>query len=304
MKIIYLDKPSYFPQGGVDRLKSLGEVVIYNDKPDENEAIRRLSDTDIAIVEWTEISAEMFDKITRLKYIVLVTTGYSFVDVAAARRNGIIVSNTPHYSRQSVAEHIFAMFLSLSKRLCKADQLVRAGKHSYTDHILGVELYGKTLGILGLGSIGSWVAKIGLGFGMHVVGYNRSKKDIPDVSQLSLEEVLRTSDFLAICLSINPSSKGILNEKMLHLVKPSAILVNIAGNELVNESVILDMLTTKRLQGAGFEEFSDERFIELDNVILSPGTAWYTQSSIDRNVEMFVDSVFAFVNGQPRYVVN
>lgn len=304
MNIIYLDKPSYLPQRAIEQLRTLGEVTVYDDLPTPEEAVNRLSNADIAIVEWTEITAEMLAKITRLKCIVLVTTGYDFVDVAAARRHGISVSNTPFYSTQSVAEHIFGLFLMMGKQLIAADALVRAGSHEYTDHVIGVELYEKTLGIVGLGAIGSWVARIGAGFGMRVIAHTRTPKAISDVQMVDIETLVADSDFLALCVSVNQSSLGLLNEGKLRLLKPSAFLVNIANNSVLDERYLGYMLNNGLLAGAAFDGAKDPSLITARNAFFSPGTAWYTQASLDRNVNMFVESVFAFAKGTPQYVVN
>lgn len=304
MKIIYLDKPSYLPETAVRKLETLGEVVVYDDMPSSEEAVRRLSGADIAIVEWTDISADMIEKIERLKCIVLVTTGYEFVDGEAARKKGITLCNTPDYSRQSVAEHVFGMFLAMAKRIPAADQLVRQGKVEYTDHVIGTELFDKTLGILGLGSIGSWVANIGKGFGMKVIGFTRTPRNIPEVTERSLDDVLGQSDFLAVCLSVNPSTEGLLNESKLNLIKPTAYIANIASNKILDESFIAEMLRNGKLAGAAFEHVINEELLHAPNTLLSPGSAWYTQDSLDRNVEMFVETVFAFSRNEPRFVVN
>jgi glycerate dehydrogenase len=304
MHIIYLDKPSYLPQDAVKQLKQLGTVTIYDDMPSSEEAVKRLSNADIAIVEWTDITSEMIAQLQRIKCIVLVTTGYEFVDINAAKQNNIVVCNTPDYSRYSVAEHVFGLFLALSKHLVDADRLVRQGKDEYTDHVVGVELYDKTLGILGLGSIGSHVAQIGQGFGMKVIGHTRTPKNLPNVTEMPLEETLRSSDFLSLCLSVNPSTKNMLDETKLSWLKPSAFLVNISSNDVLDEKVLAKMLNSNQLAGAGFDHVTDENLLQARNAIFSPGSAWYTQGSLNRNVHMFVDTVFAFANGHPRFIVN
>lgn len=306
MKITYLDRPSYLPDSAIQRLNQLGEFVLYDDMPSEEEAIKRLSDTDIAIVEWTDISSEMINRILRLQYIVLVTTGYEFVDIKAAKQKGILVSNTPNYSRQSVAEHVFGQIISLNKKMCQADSLVRSsnGEADYTQHSIGTELFGQTLGILGLGSIGSWVARIGNGFGMNVVGFNRSEKNIPSVEQLSLHDVLQTSDVISVCLSVNQATIGLLDRKALSFIKPSSILVNIASNKVLDEQTVMQLLEDGGLRGAAFDHVIDTSLLKYDNVLLTPGTAWYTQASLDRNVNMFVASVEQFIKGTPQYLVN
>jgi glycerate dehydrogenase len=306
MRIVYLDKPSYLPAKAIERIRQLGEFLVFDDLPTPEEAVHRLSSADVAIVEWTDITRDMLMQCPNLKYIVLVTTGYEFVDIAAARELGILVSNTPEYSRQSVAEHIFGQFLFLAKNLSNADQIVRKtlGEASYTSQYIGTELFDKTLSILGLGSIGSHVAQIGKGFGMRILGFSRSPKKLPGVEEMPLDEVLRRGDFIAVCLSVNDTTIGLLNEEKLKLVQPSAIFVNIASNSVLDEEILSKMLSTNRMRGAGLDHVTGQSLLNLPNVALSPGTAWYTQESLDRNVEMFTESIELFIDGEPRFLVN
>ena len=304
MKIVYIDKASYLPEWGRKKLADLGDFVAYPDTPTPSVAAERLRDADIAIVEWTDITADLLEKPGRLKCIVLVTTGYSFVDIAAARKKHVLVCNTPQYSRYSVAEHAIGMVLSLAKRLSQGDALVRAGHTEYTAHSIGKELYGTQLGVLGMGSIGSWVAHLGMGLGMKVGGHSRSKFSVEGVKQFELNSLLESSDVLVSCVSVNSASKNLLSRERLTKTKADSILVNIAGNSVLDEVAVADLLDAGHFYGVGFEEVSETRLLRSPRTLLSPGTAWYTQASLDRNVEMFVETVRAFAIGQPRFVVN
>jgi glycerate dehydrogenase len=304
MKIVYLDQPSYLPEFARERLAALGELTIYQDRPDAAEARKRLSEADIAIVEWTTLSADVLNGLDRLKCIVLVTTAYSFVDTEAARRNGITVCNCPDYSKQSVAEHVFAMFLSLGKRLPAASALAQNSANNYTCHVVGRELYQSTLGIVGFGSIGAWVATIAAGFGMNIVATRRRSFNSSEVRSASLDEVLASSDFVAVCLSVNETSRGLLDSRRLRLLKRDAILVNIASNDVLDEGALAEMLRDGSLFGAGFDETPERDLLSAPNVLVTPGTAWYTQASLDRNVDMFVGTVEVFLAGSSRFVVN
>ncbi len=304
MKIVYLDQPSYLPEFARERLASAGEFTVHTDRPDAAEARRRLEDADIAIVEWTTLNRDILDGLKRLKCIVLVTTSFSYVDVATARENGIVICNSPDYSRQSVAEHVFAMFLSLAKRLPQASAIAQDSTNNYTSHVIGKELHNATLGIIGFGSIGSWVAQIGSGFGMNIVAARRSPFSVAGIRSCSIDEVLASSDFVAVCLSVNDSSVGLLDARRLRLLRRNSVLVNIASNEVLDESTLATMLEDGTLFGAGFDETPSEVLLASKNVLVTPGTAWYTQSSLDRNVEMFVGTVEAFARGEPRFVVS
>lgn len=304
MKITYLDEPTYLPDYAIERFREMGEFVVYNDRPSPEEAIRRLNDTDIAILEWTAINDEMFSQLYRLKYIVVALTGYSFVDVDAAKRQGIKVSNIPTYSRQSVAEHAFALLLATNRKLLHANEEARKGKRNYFAPFLSSELYGKTLGILGLGSIGSWVAQIGHGFGMEVIGTSRSMKDLPNVRQVSLTELLKKSDYLMVCVDRNESTKDMLSREKLSLMKKTAFLVSVVSG-ICDEHALADMLAEGSLAGVGIDTLGkDSPLLHSENSVFSPHIAWYTQDSLDRLISIMTKNVEQFILGKPQNVVN
>ena len=304
MRIIYLDEPSYLPDSSIRQLEAIGEFEVFRDRPDQDSARERLQGADVAIVEWTDLPAAIFEGLDRLKHIVLVTTGYGFVDVAAANSRGISVSNTPDYSRQSVAEHVFALFLALSKRLFEADELAKENPAaSYTDHVLGRELCGSTLGILGYGSIGRNVAEIGKGFGMKIVTYTRTPIEDDHVQMLDLDILLRESDYVAACLPVGPPTEGLLNRERLSSMKPEAVLVNIAGNSILDEEALGELLKAGRFFGVGLEHASAPSLVSAPRTIVTAGTAWYTSASIQRNIDMVVETVQTCAAGAPRFTV-
>lgn len=304
-RIVYLDEPSYLPKFASDGLKQLGEFEVFSDRPSTEEAASRMKGADSVIVEWTALPAEVFEDPGRLRHVVLVTTGYSKVDLMAARAAGVAVSNTPEYSRQSVAEHAFGLILSAAKRIREADARVRQNPSAkYTDHEVGVQLYGKTLGILGLGSIGTWIAKIGRGFGMEVVAYTRSMVRMPEVEQVSLNDLLALSDVVAVALPNSPDVAGLLSAEKLATMRQGAILVNVSGNGCLDQAAVAQLLSNGHLYGAGLDSSVSEELADAPHLIRTGGTAWYTQSALDRNLEMVVETVRLGLAGSPRFVVN
>jgi glycerate dehydrogenase len=304
-KIIYLDEPSYLPAFAQRGLSDLGDFVVHNDRPTLEQTIGRLRDADSAIVEWTALPAEVFADPGRLRHVILVTTGYSKVDLEAARKAGVDISNTPDYSRQSVAEHAFGLILSAAKRIREADARVRDDPSAkYTDQSVGVQLYGKQLGILGLGSIGTWIAKIGLGFGMTVVAYNRSPIRMPDVEQQDLDSVVAQSDVIAIALPNSSEVSNILSADRLRATKNGVILVNVSGNGCLDQSELARLLESGHVFGAGLDSGVSEELASASHLIRTGGTAWYTQSALDNNLRMVVDTVESGLTGHPRFVVN
>lgn len=304
-KIVYVDQPSYLPDHVRKQLQGLGELVVYDDKPSTDEIVARLDGADVAIVEWSALPAELFGQVETLKHVVLVTTGYSKVDQASARAAGVAVSNTPEYSRQSVAEHAVGLLLACAKRFRDADERIRENPNAkYTDHSVGIQLYGETLGVIGVGSIGSWVTKIGLGFGMQVLGYNRSKFSIPDVEQVDLPELLQRSRFIVIALPSSPDVAGLLSKDKLGLLPHGSVLVNISGNRCLDQGALAELLTSGQIYGAGLDSSIEPALADAPNLIRTAGTAWYTQRALDRNLEMVAETVRLGLQGAPRFVVN
>lgn len=217
MNIVILDKLA-FTADQLARLEKYGQVTQYDDFPDEQTATERLNDANIAIVGWTTLPASALNAAQNLKYIALAQTGYEFIDHVAAKAKGILVSNAPGYSRESVAEYAFALALAAMRHIPEADRVARRSPVP-TEALLGNELYGKTLGILGLGSIGSRIAEIGKAFGMRVIGHSRTPKHLPGVADVSLDQLLAQSDVLTIAVDINPSSTGLLSAERLRQTK-------------------------------------------------------------------------------------
>jgi lactate dehydrogenase-like 2-hydroxyacid dehydrogenase len=314
MNIVVLDK-LHFSKDNLERLRRIGNLAVYDDHPDGKTAITRLADADIAIVGWTTLRRSDLDRLPRLKYISLALTGFDIIDVEAARERDVVVTNVPEYSRQSVAEYTFALALCAIRHIREADAQVRAGNaRSPAEAMLGHELYRKTLGVLGLGSIGSWVARIGQGFGMQVLGHSRTPKDVAGVENVSLDDILRRSDLLVLTLSVNSSSTGLLNRERLSLIKRGASLINIASNQLLDEQAVAEMLESGHLGAAAFEDITHSGFDEggvegespllnAKNVVLSPQAGWYTVEAHDRLLDLTVENVEQYVAGTPRNVV-
>ena len=312
MHILILDKLAFTPDQ-LARLQKRGEITQYDDFPDEQTAAERLKDADIAIVGWTTLPKAAIESAKILKYLALAQTGYEFVDHAAAKAQGVVVSNAPGYSRQSVAEYAFALMLAAMRHIPEADRLARTSNVP-TESLLGNELCGKTLGILGLGSIGSYIGKIAQGFDMRVIGHSRSPKNLPNIKDVSLEELLTQSDILVIAVDINETTTRLLSKEKLQHMKQGATLVSVVGNQVLDEYAVADLLQTGHLKCAAFDDLShsghnDEQrdakspLLGLDNVLLSPQAGWYTVEAEHRLLDLVVENVEAFLAGKPINVV-
>jgi phosphoglycerate dehydrogenase-like enzyme len=311
MNIVILDKLA-FTADQLARLEKYGQVTQYDDFPDEQTATERLNDANIAIVGWTTLPASALNAAQNLKYIALAQTGYEFIDHVAAKAKGILVSNAPGYSRESVAEYAFALALAAMRHIPEADRVARRSPVP-TEALLGNELYGKTLGILGLGSIGSRIAEIGKAFGMRVIGHSRTPKHLPGVADVSLDQLLAQSDVLTIAVDINPSSTGLLSAERLRQTKKGVALVSVVGNHVLDEQAVADLLRSGHIRCAAFEELShgsyDEHgakanpLFDAPNVVLSPQAGWYTVEAEQRLLDLVVENVEHFVDGKAMHLV-
>lgn len=311
MHIIILDKLA-FTADQLARLQRYGHVTQYDDFPDEQTATDRLKEADIAVVGWTTLPAAAINSAKNLKYIALAQTGYEFIDHAAAKAKGVAVSNAPGYSRQSVAEYAFALALASMRHIPEADRVARRSPVP-TEELLGNELYGKTLGILGLGSIGSRIGKIGQGFDMRVIGHSRTPKHLPGIEDVSLDELLAQSDVLVVAVDINPSTTGMLSAERLKQTKPGVTLVSVVGNHVLDEQTVADLLHSGHIRAAAFEELSRATYddgknpknplLDAPNVVLSPQAGWYTVEAEHRLLDLVVDNVEQFIAGTPKNLV-
>ena len=306
MNIAILDKLA-FSDEQLAKLRAHGAVTQYDDFPDAHTAAQRLREADIAIVGWTSLPKTVLEPATNLKYIALAQTGYEFVDVATAKARGIVVSNSPGYSRQSVAEYAFALMLAALRHIPAADRVARQ-RNVPPEQLLGNELCGKTLGILGLGSIGRYVGKIGQGFGMRVIGHSRSPKNLPGITDVSLDELLAESDVLVVAVDVNEQTSGLLSKERLQQMKPGAALISVVSNEVLDEQALAELLRAGHIKCAAFDQISEitpgtRHPLDLQNVILSPQAGWYTVEAERRLLDLAIENVAHFVAGRPRNVI-
>lgn len=306
--------PVYQGTPELERLRSLGEVTLWATKaasPAELQA--RLADADAAI---NVRAYSRFDRATllaapRLRLIAVVGTGTDNIDLAAANDLGVAVTNCPGASAVSVAELTFALLLAAARHVPLMDRRIRGGAW---EHVEGVELRGKTLGVVGLGAIGQEVARLGAGLGMRVVAWS-FRHDPERAARVGArlvewQALFRSSDALTLHLRASPQTAGIVGRRELAWLKPGAIFVNTARAALVDEDALRAALRDGRLFAAGLDVFAAEPLPEdspwraLDNVVLTPHVAWVTREAGARLRLLPVENVAAYLAGAPRNVVN
>lgn len=318
MKIVVLDGYGLNP-GDLSwaELEKLGEVTVY-DRTSPKDLLSRAKEAEILLTNKTVIDRESISQLPELKYIGVLATGYNVVDIEAARSRGITVTNIPAYSTDSVAQIVFALLLAITNEVEHYTSDNRAGRWSrnadfcYWDSPL-IELSGKTFGIVGLGHIGSKVARIASAFGMNVIAFTSKNQDeLPSgiMKAESLESMLRESDVVSLHCPLTETTRQMINATTLSEMKPSAILINTGRGQLVDENALADALNNGVLRGAGVDVLSceppesDNPLLYARNCYVTPHIGWATVEARQRLMNIAVKNVADFINGIPSNVVN
>ncbi len=317
MKIVVLDGYAANP-GDIswEGMQALGELTVY-DRTAPTQLLERAKDAHILLTNKVIINDAAMAQLPQLRYIGVLATGYNVVDTAAARQRGIVVTNIPAYSTDSVAQLTFAHILNITHSVDHYARQNRMGAWTasndfvYWDTPL-IELSGKTMGIVGLGSIGMKVATIARCFGMHVSALTSKAADaLPEgFSKATLDELLAVSDVLSLHCPLTPQTHHLINADTLAKMKPTAILVNTGRGPLVDEQAVADALQAKRLAAYCADVLSVEPaqatnpLLNCDNAYLTPHIAWATFEARQRLMQMAIANVDAFISGKPINVVN
>ena len=317
MNIVVLDGYAANPGDlSWDTMKELGQLTVYDRTPAE-EVIARSQEADIVLTNKVVLTADIISKLPHLKYIGVLATGYNVVDTEAARLKGIVVTNIPSYSSDSVAQLTFAHILNISNRVAHYAQLNRQGVWSsnkdfcYWDTPL-FELAGKTLGIVGLGSIGMKVANIGRQLGMDIFAMtSKNSSDLPQgIQKTTLDGLLAVSDVLTLHCPLTPQTRHLINQETLSRMKQGAILINTGRGPLVDEAAVAQALQSGHLMAYGADVMSqeppaaDNPLLACPNAYLTPHIAWATYEARVRLMQIATDNVKAFIAGSPVNVVN
>jgi D-3-phosphoglycerate dehydrogenase len=305
---------AYLGSPHLERLAPHGRVQVYTDPPrDENELIERLRPAEVAIPirERTPFTADRLLKLPRLRLISMTGTGVASIDVKTATARRVLVTNTPGTSVPAVVELTFGLMIALCRRLPAIDREIRQGQ--WPQHV-GTELSGKTLGIVGLGAIGSRVAEAAGAFGMEVLAWSprltadRARQH--GATPLPLPELMARADFVSIHIRSLPATKGLVSRDLIGLMRPTAFLINTARAAIVDEDALWEALSAGRLAGAGLDVFGEEplppnhRWAGLGNVILTSHRGWVTRETLDRFMGAAVENALAFLAGRPVNAVN
>ena len=316
MKTVILDGYTADPSSlSWKPLEEIGTLTVYErTKPEET--IERAKEAEIVLTNKVLIKRQEIEKLPKLKYIGVLATGYNVVDLEAAREHGIIVTNVPAYSTESVAQMVFSHLLTVTNRTEHYAIQNREGKwtaspdFSYWDTQL-TELAGKTFGIVGLGNIGQRVAAIANAFGMNVLAYtSKSADELPSyIGKRTMDQLLAESDVLSLHCPLTPDTKHLINRQTLQQMRPSAILINTGRGPLINDQDVADALNSNHLRAFCADVLTDEPpkadnpLLKCENAYITPHIAWASCEARVRLVDVAINNVRAFIQGKPQNVV-
>ncbi len=272
--------------------------------------IEEAKDADAMILANMPMPGEVLSACENLKFIDVAFTGVDHVGLDAAKAKGIKVSNASGYSNEAVAELVFGMALSLARNLSAVEARCRAG--GTKDGLVGWELQGKTVGIVGLGKIGSRTAALAHAFGCPVLAHSRTRHaDAPDyIEQVELDELLRRSDIVVLHCPLNDSTRGLINTEKLALMKPTALLINVARGPVVVAKDLADALNNGVIAGAGIDVFDkeppldeSEPLLHAKNCLLTPHVAFATKESMTLRAQIVFDNLQAWLDGGQKNAV-
>lgn len=329
-KIVFVEVEAAWEKAYLKKRFSGSNVRFFKETADE--VIEELKDTSIlSVFIKSKLSPALLKKMPRLKFIATRSTGFDHINVKAAKKRGASVSNVPVYGENTVAEHTFALILSLSRNLRKT--YARTTQNDFSiDGLMGFDLKGKTLGVVGTGHIGLHVIRMGTGFGMKVIAQDVRQQnflsEVLNFEYVSLKELLSRSDIISLHLPYLPSTHHLINSKNIGLIKKGAILINTARGGLVNTDALITALDKGILSGAGLDVLEDEEWIldekrllqtpenkdhwiklrttqrnhillHRQNVIYTPHLAFYSQEAVERILDTTVHNIESFIQGRP-----
>ena len=331
MRIAFFEVDDWEEKYLKNKLK--GYFLRFSKEALNSENAQQIKDFDaVSVFVYSKVDGQTIQEIPGLKLIVTRSTGFDHIDIEACKKRGVTVCNVPSYGENTVAEHTFALILSLSRNICKA--CIRRFEQDFSiEGLEGFDLKGKTIGVIGTGQIGLHVIRIAKGFGMNVVAYdvrqNRLLSEVLGFEYVSLEDLLAISDVITLHVPYIKATHHLMNKDTFKLVKKGAILINTARGSIVDTEALIDALDNKILAGAGLDVFEGEEVIKEEkqllydpknlevlaslvkdhillsknNVVFTPHIAFYSKEALERILETTVENIAAFVSGKPQNVV-
>jgi D-lactate dehydrogenase len=272
-----------------------------------DEIVTAAEDADILCMrdQFGKVTRDVFERLPNLKYIITRSAGYDHIDLEEARKRGIPVSNIPDYGAHMIAEQAFGLLLAVARNIVKGNERYKRERLWSDKGFQGIELLGKTLGVIGTGRIGLHAVRIANGFGMRVLAQdmfeNQDAAKELGFTYTSLENLLAESDMVTLHVSLNESTHHLINADRLAQMKPGALLINTSRGDVVDTQAVMDALRSEHLAGAGLDVLEDERnryhdFGDL-NVIVTPHLGWYTDGAVDRILKITMEDISGYIDG-------
>lgn len=315
MKIVLLESlgiPAELLKSYADKLEAKGHTfAAYEKNTDAQVQIDRAQDADVIMIANMPLKGEVIRACKNLKFINVAFTGVDHVDLAAAKEMGVKVSNASGYSTQSVAELALGMMLSLLRNVPQVEERCRAGKTK--DGLVGTELRGKTVGIVGAGAIGQNTGRLCKAFGCKVIAYNHRPKQAAEGTIdefVDLDTLTRESDIISLNCPLNDSTRGMFDAGRIAMMKKTAILINVARGPVVDSRALADALNEGRIAGAGIDVFETEPPLDVNhpllhtpNTIVTPHVAFASKESMALRAQIVFDSLDSFIAGKQVNVI-
>ena len=313
MKVVLLESlaiPTEILGKYAEALRQEGHIFeAYERDLDPQVQIARAKDADIVMIANMPLSGEVIRACKKLKYINIAFTGVDHVDLEACKECGIQVSNASGYSNRSVAELALCMMLTLLRNVPQVESRCRAGQTK--DGLVGNELYGKTVGIVGLGAIGQATAALCHAFGCRIIAYNPRIKEAPEyIEQMPLGDVLAQSDIVTLHCPLNSSTRGMIGKDELAKMKPTAFLINTARGPVVDSDALCDALNSGKIAGAGTDVFEKEPplspedpLLQAKNTVVTPHVAFATQESMLLRAQIVFDTLDAWLKDERKNII-
>lgn len=313
MKVVILDAKT-LTNDDIDfsAFDEFGEVTIY-DYTKYNQIAERIKDAEIILCNKSIMNRMTLKDAKNVKYIGLFATGYNNVDIEYTNERNITVCNAGSYSTNAVAQHVFALILEHYNKVGEYNKFVKDGGWIHSEKFSPFkpmkEMDGRTLGIVGYGSIGKKVAKIAQAFDMKVLAYNRSPKKDESVRFVEMDELLEKSDIVSIHCPLNSDSEKMCNKEFFEKMKDGALFINTSRGGVVDEQALIDAVKSKKISGAGLDVVAvepmekHEEILDIDNIIITPHSAWAPVETRTRLVEIVKNNIKKWVAGDPVNVI-
>ncbi len=297
----------------MEPLLEFGGYRYYKNRLDESHLLlERIGEAHAVFLDWSNLDAEILANCPNLEIVSYIGVGAAnFVDIETATGLGIAVTNTPDYGNRSVAEHALGLILAVARNIAWGDRDLRGGRWTSMDRE-GVQVSGRSIGLVGMGAVGSEMVRLCHAFGLRVFYYDIERRpEMEDIATyVDMEELFSACDIVSLHVVYTPETRNLIGERELSLMRPGSLLINTSRGEVLDLAALANALEKGRIRGAGLDNFPGEphpdlsRLIGLDQVVLTPHIAFNTREAKDRMTALAVNNVVSFYRGEPENVMN